>query len=83
MRYYFDCDKWGSVFSVPSSVANNCLKLCDGAFLKVLIYVLAQNSHELEGGQIASACGVSESVVDDAFKYWQSCHWSALGVLVI
>ena len=73
MKYYFDCDKWGSVFSVPSCVANNCLKLCDGAFLKVLIYALAQNSHELEGGQIASACGVSESVVDDAFKYWQSC----------
>ncbi len=73
MKYYFDCDKWGSVFSVPSTVANDHLKLCDGAFLKVLIFALAQNSHELDGAQIALSCGVSESVVDDAFRYWQGC----------
>ncbi len=72
MVLYFDCDKWGSNFSVPASVANEYLKLCDPLYLKVLIYALAQNSHYLEQTEIASACGVSEDIVSDAYKYWTS-----------
>ncbi|MBR1423537.1 MAG: DnaD domain protein [Ruminococcus sp.] len=72
MVLYFDCDKWGSVFSVPSSVANEYLKLCDPSYLKVLIYALAQNSHYLDQAEIASACGLSEDIVSDGYKYWCS-----------
>ncbi len=72
MKYYFDCDRWGSCFSVPASVAERHLKLCDPAFLKVLIYALSQNSHELDSAVIADSCGVPEKTVDDAVKYWRS-----------
>ena len=72
MKYYFNCDKWGSCFSVPASVAQKHLKLCDPVYLKVLIFALSQNDHELDSSLIADACGVSEKIVDDAVKYWQT-----------
>ena len=71
MKYYFDCDRWGSCFSVPSCVSEKYLKLCAPEYLKVLIFVLSQNSHELESALIADACGVTERVVDDAVLYWK------------
>ena len=30
MKYTFDCDRWGSSFSVPSKVVDKYIKLSDG-----------------------------------------------------
>ena len=34
MKYTFDCDRWGSSFSVPSKVVDKYIKLSDGDFVK-------------------------------------------------
>ena len=39
MIYTFDCDRWGSSFSVPSKVVDKYIKLSDGDFVKVLLCI--------------------------------------------
>ena len=77
MNYKFDCDNWGSSFSVPTSVVSDYIKLSDGDFVKVLLCILSGNRRTTTA-QLAKKCGVSESIVDDAVV-----HWSNLGVISV
>ena len=77
MNYKFECDSWGSSFTVPSSVVNDYIKISDGNFIKVLLCVLSGNrcvSSEI----LSKKSGLSVDIVDDAIN-----HWCSLGVLEI
>lgn len=78
MEYLFDCNRWGSSFSVPSAVVNDYIKLSDGNFVKILLCILCSSSRKLTSAQLAEMSGLSEDVVDDAV-----IHWRSLGVISV
>lgn len=70
MKYGFNCGIWGNVFAVPCVVADK-LKLVDGSYLKVILYLLRNNGMDFEKEEIAMALDLSEEVVDEALLFWQ------------
>lgn len=78
MDYRFDVDNWGGHFSVPCSVVTEYLKISDGNYIKVLLYILASSVRTLSSEIIADAVGCTADIVDDAVT-----HWTSLGVLSI
>ena len=76
MKYTFDCDRWGSSFSVPSKVVDKYIKLSDGDFVKVLLCILCSTERECDSAKLAEKSGLSENTVIDAVT-----HWVSLGVI--
>ena len=76
MKYIFDCDHWGSSFSVPSKVVDKYIKLSDGDFVKVLLCILCSTERECDSAKLAEKSGLSENTVIDAVT-----HWVSLGVI--
>lgn len=76
MEYIVNLENWNSVFAVPSSVVDNYIKLASGASLKVLLYMLRNNSQPFNLSYIAQALGISEENVEEAF-----CFWEQVGIL--
>lgn len=63
---------WGSVFAVPTCIADEHIKLAGGQQLKVLLYILRCNNEGITVSQIAKGTGMSDSDVKDAMQYWVS-----------
>ncbi len=76
MRYTFDCDRWGSSFSVPSKVVEKYIKLSEGDFVKVLLCILCSPDRECDSAKLAEKSGLPENTVIDAVT-----HWVSLGVI--
>ena len=70
MSFRINLGSWGSVFAVPSKVADEKLKLSSGFQLKVLLYILGHNNEEFTNKQIGEALGMHEDDVKDALTYW-------------
>lgn len=71
MNYNVNIGIWGKVFAVPNCVVENYIKLASGSALKVLLYVLYNNSTELTTEYIAAALNITAEAVDDAFCFWE------------
>ena len=76
MKYTFDCDRWGSSFSVPSKVVDKYIKLSDGDFVKVLLCILCSTERECDKCKACGKVRASENTVIDAVT-----HWVSLGVI--
>ena len=63
MKYTFDCDRWGSSFSVPSKVVDKYIKLSDGDFVKVLLCILCSTERECDSAKLPEKSGLSENTV--------------------
>ena len=70
MKYTFDCDRWGSSFSVPSKVVDKYIKLSDGDFVKVLLCILCSTERECDSAKLAEKSGLPENTVIDAVTHW-------------
>ena len=70
MKYTFDCDRWGSSFSVPSKVVDKYIKLSDGDFVKVLLCILCSTERECDSAKLAEKSGLSENTVIP--RYWKN-----------
>ncbi len=70
MNYYINPTALSGVFTVPSAVADNYLKLSKSEHIKVLLYVLRNISSDPEDNVIAEECGISEYDVKEALLYW-------------
>ena len=57
MSYEINFGPWGSIFAVPTAVADRYLKFCTEEQLKVLL--------------LALRLGLTETEVDDCLQYWQ------------
>jgi len=66
--------KYGKMFSVPTAVADNLLKLASHDQLKILLYVLSHADASVPSEQIESACSVSSDAVEEALAFWQSVN---------
>lgn len=63
-------DCWGSCIAIPGFLLDEHLKLASGAAIKVLLFILKDNStHSIES--IEKATGLKAAVVEDALLYWQ------------
>lgn len=64
----------GHTFPVPVPVADNFLGLASHDQLKVLLYVLCHAGEPLTQEQIAKACKVLPSAVEEAVVFWQDAN---------
>ncbi len=70
MAYNFNLGVWGSVFAVPSVVADEHLKMAGGNQLKVLLYLLKNNNGELTDEAIGEALNMHPEDVKDSLSFW-------------
>lgn len=71
-------DCWGSCIAIPDSILDEHLKLASGAALKVLLFILKDNSkHCIK--TIEKATGLTTAAVEDALLYWQKANVLILG----
>ncbi len=74
MAYTIDFGPWGSIFAVPAAVADQHLKFCSEAQLKVLLLALRQGQSPVDTAGIAGRLGLTEAEVDDCLQYWQEAQ---------
>ncbi len=70
MLFRINLGDWGSVFAVPTKVVTEKLKLSSECQLKVLLYILGNNSRAFTNEEIGRALGIHEDDVKDALTYW-------------
>lgn len=70
MSYNFNLGVWGSVFAVPSVVADEHLKIANGNQLKVLLYLLKNNNKDLTDEIIGEALNMHPEDVKDSLSFW-------------
>lgn len=70
MAYNFNLGVWGSVFAVPSVVADEHLKIANGNQLKVLLYLLKNNNKDLTDESIGEALNMHPEDVKDSLSFW-------------
>lgn len=70
MAYNFNLGVWGSVFAVPSVVADEHLKIANGNQLKVLLYLLKNNNKDLTAEAIGEALNMHPEDVKDSLTFW-------------
>ena len=73
MAYKLNLGVWGSVFAVPSCVADS-LKVTNGDHIKVLLYILRNPDALLTNEEIAAVTGVGTGTVSDALIYWKNMN---------
>lgn len=71
MEYYLNMGIWGHVFAVPSCVVEEYLKLARGSDIKVLLYILHNNSNKVDINLIADSTDLSSETVEEAFLFWE------------
>lgn len=71
MPYEIDFGVWGSIFAVPTAVADRCLKFCTEGQLKVLLLALRQGQSPVDTAGIAARLSLTEAEVNDCLQYWQ------------
>ncbi|MDR0914793.1 MAG: DnaD domain protein [Oscillospiraceae bacterium] len=70
MSIKINLGNWSSVFAVPSAVVDTALKFASAYQLKVLLYVLRNNDHELTYDLIAAELSILPDDVKDSVKFW-------------
>lgn len=58
-------------FSVPCFIADNYLKLADGSAIKLIIYLLSDESDCFEPDSVCKKLGISKTNLDDAILFWK------------
>jgi len=69
MTYQLESALWSGVFAVPGAVADEHLKLCDEAALKVLLLILRRGG-EVTSEEIVDFLGADSRTVTEAVGYW-------------
>ena len=74
MEFKVNCGIWGTMFGVPSIVADNFLKLATGGQIKVLLYLLRCSGKACSTEEISSNTGVTREEAEDAVLFWQQAN---------
>ncbi|MDE6658042.1 MAG: DnaD domain protein, partial [Oscillospiraceae bacterium] len=61
-------------FAVPSVVVENFIKLADGNYLKVLLYLARYPEQNFTSAQIAKAVKLKEEFIEEALEYWTNAN---------
>ena len=71
MNYRINPTVFSAVFTVPTAVADNHLKLARGEHIKVLLYIMRNMTAPIEPNVIAEATGITKYDVKEALVYWE------------
>lgn len=72
MSYKINFALLGSSFSLPSKIADNCLKMANEAQIKSIIWIFRHASEPINPDEIAKKIGKSAAAVEEALLYWSS-----------
>lgn len=70
MSINLNLGKWGAIFPVPNSVVDEEIRLASANQLKVLLYVLRNNTSTLTEKYVGEQLNILEDDVKDAILYW-------------
>ena len=70
MDYFVNPSCFSTAFAVPVELCDKYLKLAKGEHIKVLLYMLRNNTDALSQAQIADVLGISEYDVKEALFFW-------------
>lgn len=70
MAYNINLGVWASVFAVPSVVVDEHLKIASAYQLKVLLYLLKNNSTPMDENTIGEALNMHPDDVKDSLSFW-------------
>ena len=62
----------GNTFGVPCVVADNLLKIADGEYIKVLLYILRNSGKICSEDEISDNTGANPEIVRKASEGWIS-----------
>lgn len=62
------------LFGVPCIVVDNFLKIASGEQIKVLLYILRNNGHDIDSENISENTGISRKDVENAVSFWKNCN---------
>ncbi len=71
MAYYFNPKSFGAVFSLPSSIVDECIKLATATQLKVALYIYRNSASGIDVTEISQKLGISSNDVEDALVFWK------------
>lgn len=63
--------KWKRFFSVPCALVDDYIKLADESALKLLLYLMCDESDEIDKTDVCKKLGIKESAFDDAVIFWK------------
>ncbi len=63
--------KWKRFFSVPCALVDDYIKLADEASLKLLLYLMCDESDEFDKAEVCKKLGIKEASFDDAVIFWK------------
>lgn len=76
MQIKINASKWKRFFSVPCALVDEYLRLADAAAIKLLLFLMCDESDNQDKNVICKKCGINADAFDDAVIFWQE-----LGVL--
>ena len=76
MQLKLNNTKWKRFFSVPCALTEEYLKIADASALKLLLFLLSDESDNFEISSAIKKTGLSEEAIEDAIIFWKE-----LGVL--
>ena len=62
--------KWKRFFSVPCALVDDYIKLADESSLKLLLYLMCDESDEIDKSDVCKKLGIKENSFDDAVIFW-------------
>jgi DnaD/phage-associated family protein len=71
MDIKFELGVFGGVFAVPNCIADEHIKICTAAHLKVMLYCLRHSGQDLSVGEVSRATGIASDDVTSAFEFWR------------
>lgn len=71
MAFRVDFGIWGSIFPVPTAIADRHIKFCSEAQLKVLLLALRDGSDLVDSTAIGHRLGLPAEEVEDCLDYWR------------
>ncbi|MCD8005603.1 MAG: DnaD domain protein [Oscillospiraceae bacterium] len=63
--------KWKRFFSVPCALVDDYIRLADESALKLLLYLLCDESDEIDKAEVCRKLGIKEGSFDDAVIFWK------------
>ncbi|MCD8345688.1 MAG: DnaD domain protein [Oscillospiraceae bacterium] len=63
--------KWKRFFSVPCALVDDYIRLADESALKLILYLMCDESDEIDKFEVCKKLGIRESNFDDAVAFWK------------
>ncbi|MCD7889582.1 MAG: DnaD domain protein [Oscillospiraceae bacterium] len=63
--------KWKRFFSVPCALVDDYIRLADESAIKLILYLMCDESDEIDKSEVCKKLGIKENAFDDAVIFWK------------